>query len=339
MTFVGFPFIVGWEFTQQCNLRCQHCGSSAGEPRPEELSTKEALDICDQFTDLLVQEVDFTGGEPLLRNDFDKVVSKLTRSGILVNVLTNGLIMSSDTVSRLKDLGISCVGISLDGMESTHDRIRARTGSFNAVLTAMDNMQQQDMPFNVISTISSCNLNELPALHSLLSQYGTTHWRLQAIFPEGRAKQHSELTLDKTGLARLGRFIQTNHAISTTNAPEILCSDGLQYVVQNPENESPWRGCPAGITACGITSDGRIKGCLSMPDELIEGDLRKDTLWRIWFRDDAFPYSRAACAEHVGDNCNNCPKIAECKGGCSVSSYALTGKFNNDPYCVYNALQ
>ena len=64
MSFESFPFIIGWELTLLCNFRCRHCGSSAGTARQNELSTEEALALCNQFTDLLVQEVDFTGANP-----------------------------------------------------------------------------------------------------------------------------------------------------------------------------------------------------------------------------------------------------------------------------------
>ena len=58
MTFDSFPLFVNWELTLACNLRCRHCGSSAGKKRPDELTTDEALAICDQLPALLVQEVD-----------------------------------------------------------------------------------------------------------------------------------------------------------------------------------------------------------------------------------------------------------------------------------------
>lgn len=72
----------------------------------------------------------------------------------------------------------------------------------------------------------------------------------------------------------------------------IICSDGLEYVIDNDQDEKPWRGCSAGNVSCGITSDGRVKGCLSMPDEVTEGDLRKNNLWDIWFHPDSFAYTR-----------------------------------------------
>ena len=55
MSFEGFPFVVGWELTLCCNLRCAHCGSSAGYARGDELTLEESLGLCDQMPELLVQ--------------------------------------------------------------------------------------------------------------------------------------------------------------------------------------------------------------------------------------------------------------------------------------------
>ena len=87
MGFEGFPFIVGWELTLACNLHCRHCGSSASQPRAGELTSEEALAICDQFPELIVQEVNFTGGEPLLRPDWYRIAAYLGELGIITKML------------------------------------------------------------------------------------------------------------------------------------------------------------------------------------------------------------------------------------------------------------
>lgn len=334
-TFEGFPFIIGWEFTVACNLRCRHCGSSAGLPRVGELTTDEALRICDQFPALLVREVDFTGGEPLLRPDWPIVATRVVELGIAANILTNGLNLGSQLIAQMKDVGITGVGISLDGLERTHDWIRDRNGSFASVMQNIALMRKADLPFNVITTVNSLNLPELPAMLELLMAAGVKFWRLQAIIPMGRVKDHSNLPVDNKGILKLGGFIQEQRARLNKNVMHIICSDGLEYVIDNDPDEKPWRGCSAGIVSCGITSDGLVKGCLSLPDEVTEGDLRKNDLWDIWFHPDSFPYTRQFSTTKLGSNCTGCDMAAECKGGCSSSSYCSTGRFHNDPCCYY----
>lgn len=336
MPFEGFPFIIGWELTLTCNLRCAHCGSSAGHPRPNELTTAEALALCEQFPALLVQEVDFTGGEPLLRPDWPVIAGRLIELGIATNVLTNGMVVDADTVARMKDAGISGVGISLDGLELTHDIVRCRKGSFAAVVEAIAAMQAAAMPFNVITTVHALNAGELPAMLALMRSLGVGSWRLQPLISAGRVRSHSELRIERATLYRLGQFIIEAKRSGRCGDVQIICSDGVEYV-DGDDGERPWRGCSAGIVSCGITSDGKVKGCLSMPDDIVDGDVRQETLWNIWFDPQAFAYTRGFDPSQLGDNCSACEMRVECKGGCSSSSYCETGRFHNEALCYYKS--
>jgi|WetSurMetagenome_2_1015567.scaffolds.fasta_scaffold53573_1 radical SAM protein with 4Fe4S-binding SPASM domain len=330
--FEGFPLIIGWELTLRCNLRCLHCGSSAGYPRESELTTGEALAICEQFPGLLVQEVDFTGGEPLLRPDLPVIASKLKDLGISTCILTHGIGYTADNIAQLKDMGISGVGISLDGLEHTHDYIRRTKGAYGSVMKTIKLLQDADLPFNVISTVHSRNVGELQAMYEHLQAAHVHAWRLQVVIPNGRAKKMPELQITEKDLLLLGLFIQQNKKNGSPDSLKIVCGDGLQYIIPTLR---PWKGCAAGIVSCGITADGKVKGCLSMSDELIEGDLRLNSLWDVWFHPDAFHYNRAFQSGDLGAFCSLCQKGNICKGGCSSSSYAITGLFHNDPNCFH----
>ncbi len=332
--FEGFPFIVGWELTVNCNLRCRHCGSSAGLPRSGELTTEEALKICDQFPALLVREVDFTGGEPLLRKDWPIIVSRVIELGIDASILTNGWRLSKKQVAQMKDIGIKAVGISLDGLKETHDYVRDCDGAFESVLRSIDLIHQAGLPLNVITTVNALSLPELPAMRDLMLRVGVKFWRLQATIPNGRISENKKLLLNPKEIGELGDFIRVQRAQIAKDDLYVICSDGLQYVVEEPD-KTPWRGCAAGMRTCGITSNGKIKGCLSMPDDLIEGDLKKNDLWDIWFNNNSFRYTRNFSQEKLGSDCKNCLHGVECKGGCSASSYCSTSDFHNDPYCYY----
>jgi radical SAM protein with 4Fe4S-binding SPASM domain len=336
MPFEGFPLIIGWELTLTCNLRCAHCGSSAGRPRCNELTTAEALALCEELPALLVQEVDFTGGEPLLRPDWPVIAGRLIELGIPTNVLTNGMAVDAGMVARMQDVGISGVGISLDGLEPTHDAVRCRNGSYAAVVDAIAAMQAAALPFNVITTVHALNVGELPEMLALMRSLGVRYWRLQPLIATGRVRSHAELHIGRSTLFRAGQFITEAKRSGACGDVQIICSDGLEYV-EGDDCERPWRGCSAGIVSCGITSDGKVKGCLSMPDDIIDGDLRQETLWNIWFDPNAFAYTRGFAASQLGDNCSACEMRMECKGGCSSSSYCETGQFHNEALCYYKS--
>jgi len=70
------PYLISWNLTQRCNLRCKHCYINASTAMPGELSTDEALRVLDGIAEvgpgaLLI----LSGGEPLLRPDLDVLVA------------------------------------------------------------------------------------------------------------------------------------------------------------------------------------------------------------------------------------------------------------------------
>ena len=333
MGYEGFPFIIGWELTLTCNLRCRHCGSTAGSPREKELSTEEALSLCDQFPALLVQEVNFTGGEPLLRDDWTLIVNRLAHHGIKSKIITNGLSLAPDTIQRMKDAGIAGVGVSLDGLQETHDYIRGHKGLFQNVLAGIESLMKAGIPATVITTATGLNIDELPEIMSLLKRIGIRHWQIQPIFPTGRSQAATDLRLTEEQYLNLGLFYQRYESEGRQNGFEILPGDSFGYFTALDNREPPWRGCPAGLYSCGITSHGLIKGCLSLPDDVVEGDLRTNDLWDIWFHPDSFRYTRGFASDRLGPNCRSCSKSEQCKGGCSTMSYGSTGLFHNDPFC------
>jgi radical SAM protein with 4Fe4S-binding SPASM domain len=337
-TFDGLPLVISWELTLECNLRCSHCGSSAGTPRIKELSLEESISICNQFPDLLVQEVNFTGGEPTINVNFLKIAKHLQEFGILTQVITNGLTLKPDLVAKMKDAGIAAVGVSIDGLERTHDRIRDHEGLFRQVLAGIGYVREADLPLTVLTTANAKNLNELPDLVELLISCGINRWQIQPIFPFGRGHENPQLQLNAEQYLQLGSFIKDWKSQAENAGLKIELADSYGYFTEFDKREPVWKGCPAGLVACGITSDGKIKGCLSLPDDKIEGDLRKNSLWDIWFNPNSFSYTRGFSNVAVGSNCEHCDNLLTCKGGCSAMSYGFTGKFHNDPFCFLRIL-
>jgi radical SAM protein with 4Fe4S-binding SPASM domain len=335
MDFEGFPFVVGWELTLQCNLRCRHCGSSAGLPRENELSLDEALAICDQFPALLVQEVDFTGGEPLLRPDWWKIASRLRALGIATKVITNGISLSDAVIERIQDSGIRGVGISVDGLAETHENIRGHHGLFARVEAGIEKLQKANIPLTILTTVNALNIHELPAVFNWLRAWGIRNWQIQPIFHFGRFHESDNLRLSQSEYLQLGMFIKETWSTAEQIGLRMGPADSFGYFTDLDPRQPPWNGCPAGLLSCGITSDGRVKGCLSMPDELTVGDLRKNDLWDIWFHPDSFAFTRKFRVEDLGPNCQGCAMAEQCQCGCSSMSYGCTGSFHNDPYCFF----
>ncbi len=339
MSFEGFPHVVGWELTLACNLCCRHCASAAGLPRPDELTTEEALDLVDQFPALLVREVHFTGGEPLLRPDWPRIAERAAEHGIATRIVTNGSPLVPKVIQQIRDAGIETVGVSLDGLEETHDHQRQMRGLYRRVLAAIERLHAAGLKVGVLTAVNPRNLAELPDLLALLVSVGVESWQLQPNLPQGRSEENTDLHLSPRQYLELGAFFRGRRAAAQERGLHVVPADSLGYYTELDLAEPPWRGCPAGLFSVGITSDGRVKGCLTMPDDLTEGSLRDADLWELWFRDGAFPYTRAFSLEQMGPQCRGCAWAEQCRGGCTSMSRVCGGGVHADPYCFHGIRQ
>jgi len=115
------PEFVGWEITKRCNLRCPHCYSSSTASFGHQLSSSECLEVIDSLINLGTRIISWTGGEPLLREDLEALVSYAkNKGGIVSGFTTNALLLNQNRAKALKEAGIEHLQISLDG--STPER-------------------------------------------------------------------------------------------------------------------------------------------------------------------------------------------------------------------------
>ncbi|HIH00690.1 TPA: radical SAM protein [Thermoplasmata archaeon] len=318
-----------WEFTLECNLRCSHCGSSAGKPRPDELSTEEAFRVCEMLAGVGCREVSLMGGEPLLRRDFRDVARCVKQLGMKLSVVSNGILME-DHADELSELRPEVVGISLDGMRENHEKIRG-PGTWDKAVRAVDLLRTRDIQTTVITTVSKINFRDLPEMRDLVKDRGA-NWQIQVAMPFGNFKR--EQTLSKEEYYASAMFIAKERLRPPEERVRVIGAHCYGYFSKVLPGCSGWTGCTAGISSIGITSDGGGVGCLSMGnDRFIEGNLRERTLDDLWNSPDSFGYTRKFTKDDLGENCNRCRHWRKCGGGCNSVSMSLTGRFHNDPYC------
>ena len=166
-----------------------------------------------------------------------------------------------------------------------------------------------------------------------LTGLGVKWWQLQPIFHFGRGGSAADLHLTEQQYLALGAFVLEYDSKARESGLEIAPADSYGYFTNYDFRQPPWGGCPAGRHGFGITSDGRIKGCLSFPDELTEGSVRDTDLWSLWFDPNRFAFSRGFTTAKLGPNCQGCDMAEQCRGGCSAMSYGCTGHFWDNPYC------
>ncbi|MFX0212425.1 MAG: radical SAM protein [Candidatus Hodarchaeota archaeon] len=321
-----------WEFTLQCNLRCSHCGSSAGLARKDELTTEECFRLCEDLAILKCNEIALMGGEPFLRKDWVEISQCIKDLGIKLSFVSNGLLIEQ-VLPELANLNPQVVGISIDGMEQAHDMIRGKKGAFRKSISAINLLRKHKIQVTVITTVSKLNFKDLPRLKELFLKKGI-NWQLQVAMPFGNFTKENMLSLED--YYSVGMFIAAIRATNPFFHLPVVGAHCFGYYSKILPCNKKWNGCTAGIHTIGITSDGGIVGCLSMGnDRFIEDNIRKRSLIDIWYDKKAFPYTRRFVLDDLGENCKGCPIGEQCKGGCNSVSFTTTSKFHNNPYCFY----
>ena len=132
------PLVCVWEVTRACNSRCLHCGSSAGRPREQELSTAEAEGAIGELAALGCRTLALSGGEPLLRPDWPRLVATIRGRGMRAELMSNGLLVT-EQLDAVLDAGFVSVSLSVDGPAAVHDELRG-SGNLERVLEAASSL-------------------------------------------------------------------------------------------------------------------------------------------------------------------------------------------------------
>jgi len=334
------PGCAVWEITLACNLKCMHCGSSAGKARKNELSTKEALNVVKDLAELGNHEVCLMGGEPLVRKDWYEIAKEVRDRGMSLSIISNGYNIDEDKINKFIKLEPHAISTSLDGATAAvHDKIRGIDGSYDKVMQYLNMARDADLPTSVITTVSRLNFKDLPAIKDLLFDRFIA-WQIQTAAPIGRFPK--ELIISEEEYYALGLFIASLKEKYSSQQIPVIGAHCLGYYSEKiPELGilPKWIGCQGGISIISIQSDGGIKGCLSTPDEFIEGNVRERSVIDFWNDPNAFSYNRNFKVEDLGPLCKGCKHGEVCRGGCMSMSTAFTGVPFNSPYCFYRTEQ
>lgn len=345
------PRNVVWELTLACNLRCRHCGSRAGEARPDEMSMEESLDVASQLADMGAELVTLSGGEPTMKPGWEQIARRLADRGVLVNMVTNGFYPGRDPdeiATRAAAAGLCNVGISIDGDEEIHEAIRGK-GTFPRTLESIAAFRRAGLPVGVLTTVNRLNYHMLERIQQVAIDAGAGLWRLQLGKPMGNMSDE-EITIRSEDLLTL---IPLLARLKQNRKIKMAIGDSIGYYGPHDKvlrgrgwrgRAESWRGCQAGMQALGIEANGNIKGCLSLQakigtrDPFVEGNLREARLDELWNRPGMFTYNREFKPENLGGFCRECRFSGTCRGGASCVTSSFTGKLGDDPMCHYRMM-
>lgn len=340
------PVHVVWEITLACNLKCSHCGSRAGKVRPGELTTEQCFGVIDSLKKLGTREITIIGGEAFLRKDWLRIIDRINQSGIECTMQSGAYNLTEERIINAKNAGIKGIGVSIDGLAPTHNKIRGRQDSFEHATRCLELLKKHGIHSGVNTVITKLNRHELSELTDILISYGVRNWQIQLAVAMGNAVDNSEeLLLQPYEL--IGLYDDLAEIYDQALAGDLLIQAGNNIGYFGPY-EHIWRqgeekyytGCSAGHTVIGIEADGKIKGCPSLPTtEYTGGNVKDMELEDIWKHSEVMFFSRYRNKEELWGGCKGCYYQSSCLAGCTWTSHVLFGKRGNNPFCHHRALE
>jgi len=341
-----------WELTLACNLRCSHCGSAAGRPRGDELSTDEALAVVERLVARGIREVTLIGGEATLRPDWEIIARAIVAGGLQLTLQTGGYHIDAAMAERIAATGVLSVGVSLDGDASVHDALRGRPESFSKGLQALRHLRDAGVSrLGVNTQINRHNWQTIPALFDVLVDQGVHGWMLMPTIPMGAALRDQELCLQPHDFEALHELMAILATAGSAHGLAVFASNAMGYfgpyerLMRDPGTAGfHYGGCPAGVGALGLEADGTVKGCPSLPTELYgTGHVLADGLEQLDRLLHQEPRTTAAGTDNpyrprVEGFCLRCPFACICRGGCTWAATAIQGQRGDNPYCMFRSI-
>ncbi|MFO0552745.1 MAG: radical SAM protein [Polyangiaceae bacterium] len=352
-----FPLYVVWEITMKCDQPCAHCGSRSGRARPDELGTEEVLEVARALGRMGSREVTLIGGEAYLRADCADIIRELVKAGVRVSMQTGGRAFTRERALAFKEAGLSSLGVSIDGLALTHDKLRGNLGSFSAAMRALDAAREAGLVLSTNTQINKLNLPELEKLAALFQDSGVAVWQTQLTGPLGRAADHPEWIIDPWQMVeivdRLAAIqldaVARYEAGGRIGEPfNVFANNNIGYFGPHEVTlrsrpygwETHWRGCSAGIYLLGIESDGTVKACPTLPTEPYNGgNVRDMSLEQLWERSELLRFARERTTDELWGFCKTCRYADVCKAGCSWTTHTTFGRRGNNPFCYHRVIQ
>jgi radical SAM protein with 4Fe4S-binding SPASM domain len=350
------PFLVVWDFTKACNLKCKHCYESAGHPLKDELTTIQAKIAIDHFKDEGVVAIAFSGGEPLMRRDFFEIADYAYKKDFYVSLATNGTLITPSVAKKIKEAGVSYVEVSLDGFEREHDQLRGVRGAWKKACDGIRNCVSVGLDTCIAITATRYNVKNLPDFLEFVER--ELHPSRVIVFnfvPTGRARDMINADLEPQQREELLEMLYSK--MVSKNCPIDFFSTAPQYSVvslrfangpavsthfTNKVAIEAFRGrtkvlsefiggCGAGRLYCGLEPNGDVTPCVFMPIRI--GNIRKNRLGEIWRSSRILRLIRD---RDLFKGCGDCDYKYVC-GGCRARAYGYFGDVQGpDPGCTFN---
>lgn len=353
------PVIV-WNITNKCNLKCIHCYAKATTSfsneyeNNNELTTTQGFQLIDELADYGVPVLLFSGGEPLLRSDIFDLLEYAQKKGIRTVLSTNGTLINDKVANKLKNCGLSYVGISFDGLHKTNDMFRGVLGTFKKSLNGLKICQKKGIKVGIRFTINKLNMHEINDIFDLMINENIPRACFYHLVYSGRGNEilNHDLTHEETK-SIMDVIIENTKKAHQMGIPlEILtvdnhCDGPYLYLKLKKENPNRAKNVYELLKMNGGNSSGIGIGCISW-----DGEVYADQFWRhysfgniknkpfsiIW-NDTSDPImnglkNRKPLLIKYTKRCKICKWIDICNGNLRVRAEYVNGKiWSDDPAC------
>lgn len=348
--------VVVWNMTRACNLTCRHCYANAtAAPAPDEMSHEQGLALVDHLAEYGAPVLLFSGGEPLMHPRLFDLIERAVSKGCRAVLSTNGLLLNAESAARLKALGLSYIGVSLDGLAEAHDDFRRHPGAFDKTLAAMRLARQAGLKVGLRFTLNRRNVADLPGIFDLMERESIPRVCFYHLVVSGRGSDMGAETLSHAeSRAALDLIIDKTGELHARGKPlEVLTvdnhADGPYLYLRLLREGQPERAAKVLelLKLNGGNSSGRGIAAVSW-----NGDVHPDQFWRnivlgsvkerpfaeIWHdQENDFLMQLKNKKDHVTGRCRKCSFLEVCGGNLRARAEAATGQtWGEDPACYLN---
>ena len=346
------PVIV-WNMTRTCNLNCVHCYSQSKNLQyNNELTLEQGKTFIDDISAFGSPVMLFSGGEPLMHPHFLDLCFYAKSKGMRAVISTNGTLITKELAHELKKVGLSYVGISLDGLESVHDRFRGKKGAFREAIDGINYAKEAGIKVGLRFTINKRNAQEIPGIFKLLEEENIPRVCFYHLVYAGRGTKlmEEDLSHEETRQTVDAILELTKEVYSRDNQKEVLTVDNhadgpyiyLKLLKEGKTEEAA--NVMSLLKMNGGNSSGVGIGCVSW-----DGEVYADQFWRhysfgnvkernfseIW-TDTSNPLMKQLKnkKEYVKGKCKDCKWLDICNGNFRVRSEAKEDDlWAPDPAC------
>ena len=325
---------VGIEITRRCNLTCPHCFTSSGGRAQPQMSAQQLEDLLRRLPGAGCNTVSFSGGEPLLRKDLERLMLAGRDAGVRTySLVTNGRICTRSRAKQLREAGLDVAMVSVDGADAeAHCAVRGcPPGDFDRALQAIARLQEAGVRVCIAMILTRRNLERIDEMVALCERMHVTELRTCTFIPTGRGASladegRSQFELDADTLRR---WWEKSNALSEGGVVTISQDHGV-----GPWNRARRLRCSAGRGLAYVDTLGGVYPCpgLAIPAFAV-GNIA-DTDIGALLDSEAMTRVHAIDRSELSGRCGQCAYEA-CSGGCRGAAHSTTGDIRGEvPYCL-----